>query len=210
VYGRRLDGRTNDDFPTARVPGDASTLEQRGEPVENTPFNRNRSDLDFRGSAMPPPEAVAAGKVQPITDEDRLTLVRWIDLGCPIDLDYDPSHPERRGYGWQCDDKRPTLSITYPKPGENKAFDRILISAFDYGTGLNESSLTVTADFAINGIPAGENLAGKFTGLPGNRWELNLNGSLGNDQDAILTVSIKDGQGNITRLQRTFSRFNGS
>ena len=30
-----------------------------------------------------------AGKVQPLTDEDRRTICRWIDLGCPIDLDYD-------------------------------------------------------------------------------------------------------------------------
>ena len=53
---------------------------------------------------MPPPEAVAGTyvgpdgkkiKVAPLTDEDRRTLVRWIDLGCPIDLDYDPANPER-------------------------------------------------------------------------------------------------------------------
>ena len=53
-------------------------------------------------------------KVTPLTDEDRLTLVRWIDLGCPIDLDYDPPQPERRGYGWMCDDKRPTLTRHVP------------------------------------------------------------------------------------------------
>ena len=49
---------------------------------------------------MPPPEAVAGTyvgpdgkkiKVAPLTDEDRRTLVRWIDLGCPIDLDFDPT-----------------------------------------------------------------------------------------------------------------------
>ena len=54
---------------------------------------------------MPPPEAVAGTyvgpdgkkiKVAPLTDEDRLTIVRWIDLGCPIDLDYDPANPRAR------------------------------------------------------------------------------------------------------------------
>ena len=53
---------------------------------------------------MPPPEAVAgtyAGpngkkiKVAPLSDEDRLTLVRWIDLGCPIDLDYNLAEDNR-------------------------------------------------------------------------------------------------------------------
>ena len=39
-------------------------------------------------------------KVAPLTDEDRRTLVRWIDLGCPIDTDYDPKSPEKRGFGW--------------------------------------------------------------------------------------------------------------
>ena len=49
---------------------------------------------------MPPPEAVAGTytgldgkkiKVAALSDEDRLTLVRWVDLGCPIDLTYDDS-----------------------------------------------------------------------------------------------------------------------
>ena len=48
---------------------------------------------------------------KPLTDEDRLTLVRWIDLGCPIDLDYDPENPKANGYGWMLDDKRPTLTL---------------------------------------------------------------------------------------------------
>src|SRR5439155_15852240 len=109
VYGRRTDGWSNDDFPTEAVPGDPATLRLEGKPVPNTPANRNRADLDFTGSAMPPAAAVAGNyrgpqgqaiKVAALTDEDRRTLVRWIDLGCPIDLDYDPAHPGRRGFGW--------------------------------------------------------------------------------------------------------------
>ena len=49
-------------------------------------------------------------KVAGLSDEDRLTLVRWIDLGCPIDLDYDPARPEATGFGWMLDDQRPTLT----------------------------------------------------------------------------------------------------
>ena len=67
---------------------------------------------------MPPPDGRARrARSQPLTDEDRRTLVRWIDLGCPIDLDYDPENPETRGYGWMLDDNRPTLTLTYPRPG---------------------------------------------------------------------------------------------
>ena len=55
---------------------------------------------------MPPPDAVAGTyvgpdgkkiKVAPLSDEDKRTLVRWIDLGCPIDLDYDAKNPAALG-----------------------------------------------------------------------------------------------------------------
>jgi len=36
---------------------------------------------------------VKAGKVAPLSDEDRLTLVRGSTSVCPIDLDYDPKKP---------------------------------------------------------------------------------------------------------------------
>src|SRR5271163_1478093 len=59
VFGRRTDGWTNDDFPTETVPGDASTLTWKGQPVPNTPQYRNLADLDYNGVPMPPPEAIA-------------------------------------------------------------------------------------------------------------------------------------------------------
>ena len=48
-------------------------------------------------------------RVATLTEDNRLSIVRWIDLGCPIDLDYDPAKPDRRGHGWAADDARPTL-----------------------------------------------------------------------------------------------------
>src|SRR5206468_9413499 len=47
LLGRRTDGWINDDFPTETVPGDASTLQLKGQPVANTSENRNKADLDF-------------------------------------------------------------------------------------------------------------------------------------------------------------------
>jgi hypothetical protein len=105
---------------------------------------------------MPPPEAVAGAyagpngqkiKVAPLTDEDRRTLVRWIDLGCPIDLDFDPAKPQARGYGWMLDDQRPTLTLTYPRAGANPTLTRILVGMHDADTGLDINSFQVTADF---------------------------------------------------------------
>ena len=161
LFGKRLDGWENDDFPTETTPGNAQTLQLKGQPVPNTPANRNRADLDYTGSKMPPQDAVNSGKVAPLTDEDRMTIVRWIDLGCPIDLDFDPKNPSRPGFGWMLDDQRPTLTVAVPVAGTNPPIDRILVGMYDLG-GVDQASFEVVADFAVNGVPAGQNLASKF------------------------------------------------
>jgi hypothetical protein len=153
---------------------------------------------------MPPPEAVKSGKVQHLSDEDRLTLVRWIDLGCPIDLGVNPAKPEPAKYGWHQDDQRPTLTLTTPKPGANVPLERILVGMHDYGTGLDPASFTVTADFALEGAKPGDNLAERFKPLGGGVYELELRVPLKVDRGK-LTVSVKDKQGNVTRIERTFS-----
>lgn len=204
VFGERLDGWSNDDFPTETQPGNPKTLQQKGQPVPDTPTNRNRADLDFTGSIMPPPEAVKAGKVAPLSDEDKLTLVRWIDLGCPIDLSYDPQKPQATGYGWMLDDQRPTLTLTTPKAGANPPLGSILIGMHDYGSGLDLASFQVVADFAVNGVPAGQNLAPKFKAAGPGIHELKLTEPL-TVKRGKLTVSVKDRQGNVTRIERTFS-----
>src|SRR5262249_2583798 len=162
------DGWTNDDFPSLAVRSDPKSLHIGGKPVPGVNYEDaqkltywirdNVVDIDYTGSAMPPPEAVAGtykgpdGKsvnVAPLSDEDRRTIVRWIDLGCPIDLDpqYDPAKPESKSYGWMGDDQRPTLTLTYPAPGKNSPLSRILVGMTDAYTGLDQSSFEVTADF---------------------------------------------------------------
>jgi hypothetical protein len=203
IFGQRLDGWSNDDFPTETEPGNARTLKLKGEPVPDTPANRNRADLDFTGSVMPPPDAVKSGKVAPLSDEDRLTLVRWIDLGCPIDLDFDPKKPDANGYGWMLDDQRPTLALSSPRPGPNPPRGVIRIGMYDYG-GLDERSLEVIANFAIDGVAAGQNLASKFKSTATGVWELSLSEPIRVSR-GVIKVSVKDRQGNVTRIERTFS-----
>src|SRR5262249_31128185 len=82
VFGKRLDG-----FPTEPEKGKEALHKQV------------LAQGDFKGSIMPPPEAVKSGKVQALSDEDRRTLIRWIDLGAPIDKTYDPKNPQDRGSG---------------------------------------------------------------------------------------------------------------
>jgi len=214
VFGRRMDGWNNDDFPHETIPGDLTSLRHKGEPVADTPHNREIAHVGYTGSVMPPPEAVAGTykgpdgkkiKVSPLTGEDRLTLVRWIDLGCPIDLDYDPAHPEKRGQGWMCDDNRPTLTLTYPRAGTNESLSRILIGMHDFYTGLDKDSLQVVADFPVNGVAAGENLAKKLKLVTQGVWELKLDKAISKLPKGKLTVAVKDRQGNVTRIERTFS-----
>jgi hypothetical protein len=212
IFGERLDGFTNDDHPSEPEPG-AGYYAQKGERVP-TDKARSRYDLDYLGAKMPPPEAVAGTykdpeghtvKVPDLTAEDRLTLVRWIDLGCPIDLDRNAGTPDARGLGWFLDDNRPVLTVTSPHAGANASLDRILVGAHDYYSGLDAKAFTVTAGFEVNGVAAGENLASKFKPLSQGVWELKLDRPVKDLPGAALTVSVKDQQGNVSRIERTFS-----
>lgn len=187
IYGRRTDGLP-DELQTAAA-------------AERYP----QLLIDYNPSVMPPPAAVKSGKVQPLSDEDRRTIVRWIDLGCPIDLAYDPAHPERRGDGWLLDDQRPTLTMTEPAAGANSHFDRILIGMHDYNTGLDMDSVSLTADFPIAGQQPGSNLADRMQPSSPGVWELKLDKPITSLARGTIKVSVKDRQGNITSIERTFS-----
>src|SRR5262249_21693661 len=113
--------------------------------------------------------------------------------------------PEKRGRGFLVDDQRPTLTLAYPRAGANDSLTRLLVGMYDYGTGLDMDSFTVTADFPVEGVPASKNLADKFQALPGSRWELKLSKPIPDMAAGKVIVSIKDKQGNITKIERTFS-----
>jgi hypothetical protein len=188
VFGRRTDG-----FPEKPLPGHEAQHKQV------------LAAGDFSGSIMPPPDAVKAGKVKPLSDEDRRTLVRWIDLGCPVDLAFDPKDPAKRGDGWLFDDQRPTLTLTYPAPGHNAELSRILVGMYDYGSGLDRDSFHVSADFSIDGADAGQDLAAKFQAKGPGIWELKLAEPLRRLPRGKLTVTVQDRQGNTSRIERTFA-----
>ena len=76
---------------------------------------------------------------------------------------------------------------------------------YDFGTGLDRDSFRATATFPVAGIASGKNLASRFKPKPGGVWELLLIKPLSGLPKARLTVSVKDRQGNTTRIERTFS-----
>jgi hypothetical protein len=204
IFGKRLDGFSNDDHPSAPRPGDREHLVFKGKEIDLAK-NRARYDLDYIGPPMPPPEAVKAGKVAPLSDEDKRTLVRWIDLGCPIDRDYDPGHLERRGLGWMLDDNRPTLTLTLPRAGVNGPLTRILVGMHDYYTGIDRDSFRVVANFPADGVAPGEDLSARFRPLTQGVWELRLAQPITDLPQGRVTVSVRDRQGNEARIERTFS-----
>src|SRR5262249_26294534 len=146
-----------------------------------------------------------AVKVPPLSDDDKRTIVRWIDLGCPIDLDYDAAKPLARGQGWMVDDNRPTVALPYPQPGVNPPLTKLIVGMHDYYTGLDIDSFTVTADFPLDGAKAGENLTPRFKPKGDSIWEYVLASPVTALPKGKLTVSVKDKEGNITKVERTFS-----
>lgn len=214
IYGQRLDGWNNEDFAYEAVPGDRNSLVYQGKPIANTSAAYRLINLAYTGSAMPPPAAVAGNydgpdgkkiKVAPLSDEDRRTLVRWIDLGCPIDLDFNPVAPQARGRGWLQDDNRPTLTLTHPRAGVNSELTRILIGMHDHDSGLDLDRFQVVADFAIDDQQPGTNLAARLNLKSPGVWELNLARPVKELASGTLTVSVKDRQGNQTQIERRFS-----
>lgn len=218
IFGKRLDGWSNDDFITEKVPGDPNSLQYKGQSIAKESANRRLINLAYTGSIMPPPKAVAGDykgpggkkiKVEPLSDEDRLNIVRWIDLGCPIDLEYSPRSPKARGRGWMQDDNRPTLALTYPRAGANTELTRIMVGMYDYDSGLNLDRFQVTANFKVDGIAAGKNLADKFKPVSQGVWEYRLAKPLTKLPKGQLVVSVEDRQGNVTRIERSFSVSSG-
>lgn len=224
LYGERLDGFSNDDHPSEPEPG-AGYVTHKGEKYTK---NRHWYDIDYTGSPMPPAQAIAGTykgpdgkliKVEPLTDEDRRTITRWIDLGCPVDLDgrvpKDGKSDENEAslqaakakpFGWFGDDNRPVLTLTHQQPGVNhESITRIVIGMYDYLTGLDEGSFKVTANIEIHGVKAGDNLAHLFTKSGSDTWSLQLKTPIANVPSGRLTVSIKDQQGNISTIDRRFS-----
>ena len=194
IFGRRLDGWTNQDHPTESTPGDPSTLPSGADPID--------ADLDYTGTIMPPPNS----GYQPLSEDEKIMFARWIDLGAPASSQ-DPGF--RSLVGWFADDLRPTLTMSHPRGDHSGPFSRISIGAFDYYSGLVKSSLSVKADFDINGTPAGSELAPLFSETGDHIWTMFLNPPINSLAKGTLTVSIKDASGNITTVTRTFDTKGG-
>ena len=191
IMGRRLDGWTNDDHPTEAVAGDETTLPE-GAGV-------NEADLDYTGTIMPPP-----GSGYPaLTDQEKRTVARWIDLGCPI------NSGEASGagdWGWFLDDLKPTLTVSSPRGGALDAPVRsIRIGVADANSGIDAETLSVAADFVVAGRAPGAELADLFSPVADGVFELSLSEPFAPAADAHVFAEVYDRQGNVARVERRFA-----
>jgi hypothetical protein len=81
---------------------------------------------------------------------------------------------------------------------------RVLVEMHDSYTGLEMESFIVTADFEIDGNPPGQNLAAHFRPLTDHRWEWKLVTPITALERGTLTVSIRDREGTLNRIERGF------
>jgi hypothetical protein len=188
VFGRRLDGRANSDRPTESVPGNPSTIPAGSD--------WSQCDLDYTGAQMPPP---ASGVT--LTWDERMKIARWIDLGAPIDL-------SPGGFAaFLEDDIRPTLSLvpSLQNAAAAGSLTRFVIGAYDLDSGINPTSLSLTLDRAVGGIPAGTNLAAGLSIVDGGTLTINLPDALNlASSNVTATLQIRDIAGHTTRTVRTY------
>ena len=110
-----------------------------------------------------------AGKVAPPTDEDRRTLVRWIDLGCPVDKTFDPENPAKRGSGPGIKPGRGDIVLAAALTIEG------VLRAGDFaGIEANEAGLRETLELVTEGRELIEYAAGELDAVGKGLEELKL------------------------------------
>jgi hypothetical protein len=155
----------------------------------------DEADLDYTGEIMPPP-----GTDPPLTIDEKMTIARWIDLGCPINAG-DGGATE---YGWFLDEVRPTLEMSQPRPGGNPTpVATIRIGTAD-AHGLAAGSLSVSADFPVAGRAPGSELADLATAAGDGIVSIAIDPPLTVEGEQHVYAEVSDLQGNVTRVARRF------
>jgi len=184
VFGKRMDGWTNADHPTESIPGNAATLPPGA--------NANFADLDYIGTIMPPP----GSGVPELSEDEKMLIARWIDLGCPINLG---------AYGWFLDDLRPTLTVSSPRANRNvQPLTEIRVGFADANSGINSNSLSIKADFQINGFAPGTELKSQGILVDDGIIVIPLTTPVINMATGMITVVVYDHQTNKNEVAVRF------
>ncbi len=187
IFGQRLDGWTNADHPTESVPGNASTLPSGAD--------RSAADLDFI-------ETLSPNHSSRLTSDEKLMFARWIDLGAPVDS----TNATLRPLGWFNDEQKPALTVTSPANFTTsfKGLSRISFGAFDNYSGLDRASISVKANFTIDGQPRGTELFARFTEND-HVWSYAFPAINGRINQPTITFTARDNRGNESKVERVAS-----
>jgi len=190
LFGERLDGWLNSDHPTESSPGNPATLPPGASP--------NAADLDFVGDIMPPP-----GTAPALSEDEKRLFARWIDLGAPINSGEETGDGD---WGWFLDDLRPALTVQQPRRGLNAgSVDVLRLGMADANSGIDQASLSISADFTVEGRPAGNELADLAAIESPGVYVIPLSEPLAPMAEAHLFVAVADQQGNISRVSLGFA-----
>jgi hypothetical protein len=194
IFGRRMDGRTNSDRPSESIAGDPTTIPAG--------IDFTDCDLDYTGETMPPPGS------PPLTWDERMKIARWVDIGAPIEL---KELVRQSGgeviAGFLEDDVRPTLALlpSVRQAATSGRISRFVVGAYDLESGLDATTLSLTADQSVGGFPAGQNLVAGLTISNGGTVETRLTPEIDLGAGAVtVTASVRDRAGHVTRIVRTY------
>ena len=190
IFGQRLDGWSNEDHPTEAVPGDANTLPNGA--------SANDADLDYVPSTAHP-----VGGIASLTMEQKMTVARWIDLGAPLDI----SETTGTKLGWFVDDVKPTVTISQPLQNLNvNMVNEIVFGVADANSGIDDSKISVKADFMVNGVVAEEELIQLAVEENAGVYKIDLNTNIPVDSiKRSIKIEVFDKQGNIKRVELSFN-----
>jgi hypothetical protein len=156
-----------------------------GERLDGRTNATRDDDIDFNGHPA----------ISGITDLDKRTIARWVDLGAPIDF------PNTDGMGYTDDYQLPIVNIYTPYRGDNITTE-LKVGFSDALSGLNWETLSVSYHSLLDNIelPVGININTEVDTKNILTKELNISPG-----EYIISISIKDLTGNIGLSTRRFS-----
>jgi len=144
-----------------------------------------------------------------ITDIEKRTIARWVDLGGPINF------PTTDGFGYTDDNQLPTINIYMPTNSENKVKREVKIGFNDAKSGLDWASLKVsyysvadhlsTYDTNADSVETSLEIEVSKSLDSKNILTFELPDKILEGIDYIIKVEIKDLAGNRTEVTQRFT-----
>lgn len=135
----------------------------------------------------------ASHDVAGLTDTERRTLARWVDLGSPVDLTVTD------GAGYRDDSQAPTIAVDISR-GQSRTGGRFRVGARDAKSGVDWSTLSVQYSTTVSNSPVWNSVS--LTGITPSADGVVVLPSI-KEANYILRVSVDDVAGNTAVYEST-------